>query len=399
MYEDQTYDVILNRMLGRVSSKMDKREGAVIWDTHSPTAIELQLLYIELDNIIKEAYGDTASREFLILRCMERGITPYSATHAILQGEFTPPTVDVLGKRFNIGTINYVVTEKISDGIYQVQCETAGTVGNQYLGSMTPIDYVDGLETAELTEVLIPGEDDEDTEALRERYFASFNSKAFGGNRADYIANVNAIPGVGACKITRVWNSDIRPAEMIPDENVDSWYSSTVGTLTGTVKSWLETVYNAAKNQKLTTGGTVLVTIIDSEFSPASESLIQTVKETLDPYTYGGEGYGLAPIGHLVTVHSVDAVDVEVKTNITFESGYSWSNMQSVIDEVISDYLLELRQTWADNEYLVVRISQIETRILDLNGVVDIANTQINGAEENFTCGQYEVPVFGGASE
>lgn len=188
MYEDQTYDVILNRMLARVSSKMDKREGAVIWDTHSPTAIELQILYIELDNIIKEAYGDTASREFLILRCQERGITPYEATYAILQGEFYPPDIDVLGKRFNIGAVNYVVTEKISDGVYQVQCETAGTIGNQYLGTMTPIDYIEGLETAELTGVLIPGEDEEDTEALRERYFASFNTLAFGGNRTDYVA-------------------------------------------------------------------------------------------------------------------------------------------------------------------------------------------------------------------
>lgn len=398
MYENQTYDVILNRMLGRVSNKMDKREGAIIWDTHSPTAIELQVLYIELDNIIKEAYGDTASREYLILRCRERGITPYPATYAILQGEFTPLTVDVLGKRFNIGTINYVVTQKMSDGIYQVQCETAGTIGNQYLGTMTPIDYIDGLESAQLTDVLIPGEDDEDTEDLRARYFASFDAKAFGGNRADYITNVNAISGVGACKITRVWNSDLRPVEMIPDENVDEWYSTIIGTLNGTVKSWLETIYDAAKNQKLTTGGTVLVTIIDSEFSPASESLIQLVKETLDPYTYGGEGYGLAPIGHLVTVHSATAVNITVKTNITFASGYSWSNMQNSINDVISNYLLELRQTWADNQHLIVRVSQIETRILDLDGIVDIADTKINNVAGNFTCSQYEIPIFGGAS-
>lgn len=64
MYEDQTYEVILERMLARVNEKFDKREGAVIFDTHSPTAIEFQILYIELDTILREAYGDTASREF-----------------------------------------------------------------------------------------------------------------------------------------------------------------------------------------------------------------------------------------------------------------------------------------------------------------------------------------------
>ena len=88
MFEEITYERLLERMLGRVPGKFDKREGSVIWDTHSPTAIELKNLYISLDSIVQEAYGDTATREFLILRCRERGITPYSATHAILKGEF-----------------------------------------------------------------------------------------------------------------------------------------------------------------------------------------------------------------------------------------------------------------------------------------------------------------------
>ena len=113
MYENVTYEEILKRMLDRVSSRFDKREGSVIWDTHSPTAIELKILYIELDTIIREAYGGTASRDFLILRCKERGIIPYPATPAILKGVFIPATVDVLGKRFSIETMNYVVTEKL----------------------------------------------------------------------------------------------------------------------------------------------------------------------------------------------------------------------------------------------------------------------------------------------
>ena len=167
MFEEITYERLLERMLGRVPGKFDKREGSVIWDTHSPTAIELKNLYISLDSIVQEAYGDTATREFLILRCRERGITPYSATHAILKGEFVPEDLDVMGRRFNIGKINYIVTEKLSDGVYKVQCETEGEEGNRYLGTMTPIEYIRRLESAELTEVLIPGEDEEGTEIGR----------------------------------------------------------------------------------------------------------------------------------------------------------------------------------------------------------------------------------------
>lgn len=398
MYESTTYDVILQRMLDRVSDQFDKRAGSVIWDTHSPTAIEFQVLYIELDNILKEAYGDTASREFLIRRCKERGIEPEPATCAVLKGEFTPTTVDVLGKRFNIGTINYVVTEKIADGEYQVQCETAGIIGNQQLGMMIPIEYVNGLETAQLTSVLIPGEDEEDTEVLRNRYFASFSMSAFGGNIADYLNKTNAIDGVGATKVTRVWNNDIKPSEMIPNSRVQTWYNGIIGTLSGDVKNWLTAVYTAALNKLLTTGGTVLLTIINSDYDEASSTLVQTVQEIIDPEQNAGEGSGLAPIGHVVKVRSAVKTSIVVKTTITFDTGYSWSNLQNSIDEVIKEYLLELRKDWADAPYLIVRISQIESRLLNLTGIVDITATKINGVAENYTLGMYEIPVYGGAS-
>lgn len=395
---DVTYNEILERMLARVSDKFDKREGAVIFDTHSPTAIELELLYVELNTILAEAYGDSASREYLVKRCKERGITPYEATYAVLKGEFTPTNIDVTGQRFNIGSTNFVVLEKIADGEYQVQCETAGIVGNQQLGTMIPIEYIEGLETAELTEILIPGEDEEDTEDLRTRYFDSFNEKAFGGNARDYLEKTNAIPGVGSTKVTRVWNSDLNPNEMIPSESVKSWYESIKGTLSGEPAEWLDTVFNAAANKKLTTGVTVLLTILNSDFGVASDTLIKTVQQTIDPDEYAGEGYGVAPIGHIVKVKSAEKIEVTVKTNITFDVGYGWSNLQSPIDEAISNYLLELRKSWADNPYLVVRISQIETRLLNIKGIVDIANTKLNGASENLTLGKYEVPMYKGAS-
>lgn len=395
-----TYEEILDRMLAHVDDKFDKREGSVIFDTHSPTALELQLLYVELNTILSEAYGDTASREYLIKRCAERGITPREATHAVLKGEFTPTTIDLTGRRFNIGSMNFTALEKITDGEYQIQCETPGVIGNQYLGSMVPIEYIEGLETAKLTEVLIPGEDREDTEDLRTRYFNSFNAQAFGGNVQDYLEKTNAILGVGSTKVTRVWNADISPAEMMPDPTVQSWFESFIKTsgLNENVKNWLSSVYEAGKAKKLTTGGTVLLTILNSDFGVASDTLVQTVQETIDPSENAGEGFGIAPIGHIVSVETAVQVTVIVKTNITFDTGYGWDNLQNSIDAVISDYLLELRKSWADAAFLVVRISQIETRLLGIKGIVDVENTKINGASENLTLEKYEVPVFGGAS-
>ena len=399
MYEDQTYEVILERMLNRVSDKLDKRPSSLIYDTHSSTAVELQILYIELEYLIKNSYGDSAAREFLILLAKDRGLSPEPASKAILKGEFTPVNIDVTGKRFNISDVNYVVLEQIVPGQYQVQCETAGVVGNQNLGDMIPMEYIDGLQTAQLTELLIPGEDEEDTEVFRQRYLESFDSQAFGGNRADYIETVKKINGVGSVKVTRVWNGDIRPADMIPNEKVTSWYKSTINGLDSEVAKWLSSVYIASYEKKLTVGGTILITVVNSlDFGQASDTLIRQIQETLDPEQDAGEGLGLAPIGHVVSVKSAEIVKINIKTTVTFDDGYNWSNTKTMIEEAVDAYLLELRKTWADSTNIIVRVSQIETRILNVKGILDVTDTKINDGIGNVTLSKYQIPVLGGVS-
>ena len=108
------------------------------------------------------------------------------------------------------------------------------------------------MKTAQLTEILIPGEDEEDTEVFRQRYFDSFNEQSFGGNRAAYIETVKKIDGVGNLKVTRVWNGDIRPADMIPSTKVTSWYNSVISGLDAEVATWLSAVYMASFEKKLT---------------------------------------------------------------------------------------------------------------------------------------------------
>ena len=375
---DITFNEILERMFSRVSNSFDKREGSVIYDALAPAALELQRVYIELNSILSDAYGDTASREYLILRCKERGVIPEQASKAILRGKFTPSGINVIGKRFNVNELNYVVTRALtdSDGGYEVQCETPGAIGNRTLGTMIPI------------------EDDETTENLRKRYFDSFKESAFGGNVKDYINKVNAISGVSATKVKRVWNNDINPLDLIPTQKVVDWANGVGMKSDPEVSRWLTAAINAGKEKKLTVGGTVLLTILGSDFNVASNQLIQTVQQEIDPTDAPGEGYGLAPIGHIVNVKSARGVEISVKTEITFETGYSWSNMRIAMEEAVKVYLLELCKSWASTSSLIVRIAQIETRLLQIKGIVDIGNTTINGVNKNLALDQYEIPVF-----
>lgn len=140
----------------------------------------------------------------------------------------------------------------------------------------------------------------------------------------------------------------------------------------------------------------MLLTIVNSEFGTASDALIHTVQEIIDPEQNAGGGYGLAPIGHVVLVRSAKAVSIDIKTTLFFEEGYDWENLQSLIEDAIDSYLLELRKMWDKSSCLTIRLSQIDNRLLGVRGVVDIQNTRINGLSSNLTLGEYEIPILGG---
>ena len=399
MYEGITYEVLLNRMLEKalsVNSNLDTREGSLIWLGQAPAAVEFQNLYIALDSVLKETFADTASRDYLILRAAERGLSPQPASAAILQLTITPSTLFLpLNTRFSIGELNYFVSADRGNGDYEITCETVGEAGNDFTGTVIPIEYVEGLETCTVSAVLVPGEDEEDTEIFRQRYMNSLNAQAFGGNRIDYIEKINAIPGVGGVKVYRAWNSDIKPAEMIPPTGTAEWISG-LSNVPEAVKGWLDAVFYAASNNKLTVGGTVKVVIINSTFAVPSETLVDQVQTAIDPLQNAGEGVGIAPIGHVVMVEGVAEETIDLSFALYYQRGWTWDDVSGYVTEAIEGYFTELAEGWADQEEaLVVRISQIESRLLGITGILDIANTKINEEAANYTLALDHIPVLG----
>lgn len=367
MFENYTYEELLAAMLSEVPTDVDKREGSIIFDTLSPAALELAKVYMGMDSVLNNAFAETAIREYLIKIAKERGLSPESATNAVLKGEFNFISNDgeyigevvSEGDRFNLDKINYIITSKISNesgqaitvtdgngntiivangelipGAWQVKCETAGTEGNKHFGSMTPIETISGLTKAELTDLLIPGEDEEDTEVFRQRYFDSINSEAFGGNRANYIKWVKEMDGVGQVKIKRTPNG----------------------------------------------GGTVDVIITDSEGNPASAELRNEVKEILDPEEYTGQGEGLAPIGHKVTVLTVSIRSIDVHfSDVELEAGVSTAEIQNEIDQILKSYADEINANWEERATIKVYATQVLARCLDVTGIINIASAKLGG--------------------
>jgi uncharacterized phage protein gp47/JayE len=352
MYENETYEVILQRSLDRVATNVDKREGSIVMNAIAPVSAEHANIYILLDGIIREGYADTATREFLIQRCKEIGIYPYSATQAVLKGKFNMEIP--IGSRFNLDELNYkaIAFMEDADGFfyYQMECETAGTEGNKYFGELDPIDFISTDIEGELIELLIPARDEEETEALRTRYFNAFSKNPFGGNKQGYRDKIKALEGVGGVIPIPVWNG----------------------------------------------GGTVKTIIINSDYNVASDTLVAYVQNAVDPHPQG-TGSGTAPIGHTVTVVSATEKPIDIRFSLLFNEGYTWEAVRGRVIEILEEYLLELRKVW-ENGDLEVRVTQIETRLLDIEGVLDIKGTTINGETTNLVLSDEELPIFGGVT-
>lgn len=346
-------DTIMQRMLNNISNQVDKREGSIIYDAIAPCAAEIAQLYILLKYNIDLVFADTAPDEYLDKLANQIGITRNIATAAVKKGCFydeNEQLMDIaLNQRFTIGELVFKTIEKIETGIYKMECETAGIVGNSAVGDLIPIDYIQYLAKAELTDLLIPGEDEENDDSLRLRYYSVTSEQGFGGNVVDYKNKTNEIHGVGGVKVTPIWNGP----------------------------------------------GTVKLTILDSNYDKASKVLISEVQNIMCP-DMNSEGLGVAPIGHVVTVDTVTEAKLSISTTVVMAEGTTQLEVQAQIETLINKYFLELKQNWEDTDKIIIRKAQIETLILSAPGVIDVSNTTINNKSGNIELGEFEIPILQG---
>lgn len=334
MFAAVTYEEIMTRMLDRVRSEypqVDTREGSLVYTAIAPCALELAIMYTELDRVLEEVFAETASLEYLEKRTSERGITQRLASKAIMQGNFD--VIVPVGTRFSLGDFNYIV---VDSGKSYLQCETPGIEPNTVLGGLVPIDEVRGLTVAEITECVVPGEDDEDVETLRARYFASLSTQSYAFNAQQYREVVDDMNGIGATKVFPVWNG----------------------------------------------GGTVKLVILNSEYAPPSAPLVESVQTAIDPLDNQGNGVGLAPIGHTVTVVAAGEVPVNIECTFEYLDTYDWDIVKADVATALDNYFMELAKSWEKGD-VVVRVNHVINALMNVVGIEDVTALTLNGSNSN----------------
>lgn len=373
--EKYSYENILNTALEKVPEDVDKRQGSIIYDALAPSCYQLANMYMQLKEVLLNSFITTSYGEYLDNRVLEQGLTRYKATQAKRKGIFIndndEPTQIQNGSRFAaINTHNnivYKVVEAFKDtnnievpGAYILECENIGTEGNGYMGDLLPITYINNIKSATLTSIITAARDEETDEELKARYLLEVNQKPFGGNVAQYDKEIRNIDGIGEVQIYPTWKG----------------------------------------------GGTVKCSIIDTEYRSVSEEVVSKVQELMDPIDSSGEGLGLAPIGHKVTITTPETITINIKANIQLLNGYTVEQLQNDINISINDYLITLSKNWGIsddlNKYaLTVYISQISAAILRVLGVANVSNVTINTKNNDLvliqTGERQQIPRFGKA--
>ncbi len=348
LFDDKTQNNIMIDLKAATDPDTNTEEGTLLDHSFRGAAAEFEQAYIELGLIDENGYAETADREHLILRAKERGITPFAASNAVWRAEFN---IDIaISSRFSAGELTYICTEKITSKEYRLMCEQTGTAGNTKQEDLTPIEYIDGFESGELTELLTPARDDEETEDFRARYLSIVAAaQAFGGNRAQYKAMMHDIEGVGACKIYRVTQTEKK----------------------------------------------IKIYFLDSTYKTPNSTLVSDVQEIIDPIGKQGEGAGEATIFHIVDILPCTSETVNIEAEITIDTGYTWADLLPSIQEKIDAYYLELAKGWENEEFTTVRILKVNAAIASVEGIVDVQNTALNGKEENLLLDPNAIPVRG----
>lgn len=343
-----TYEYFMNEALGYVPQDIDIREGSIMFDALAPACYQLADLAMELKNVMLETFVTTATGGYLDLRAEEAGVRRILATQAVAKvnvvDESGNPYILDLGTRFSsIGDepVYYKITA-LTDiaGTYLMTADEAGSTGNEYVGTILPIDNLNNFGQAEITEISIPARDDESDGSLRSRVIAEKGFGAFGGNIEDYIRMANEVDGVGAVQVYPTWNG----------------------------------------------GGTVLLSILNNEFKKPAQTLVDLVQNTIDPDKTGA-GLGLAPIGHKVTVKAPEEKQLSISFYLTTDSGIYSESVMTKITAAIENYFDSTRRRWAERrdsgyETWIYR-SQITSAILSVDGVANVANIKIDNQDED----------------
>lgn len=365
---EESEDTIKNRELSRISDEWRKEPGDFIYDAVAPVATEIQLLQMNQDTILQNAFPQYAEGEFLDDHLESVGLSRIPASQSkrrlIIKadaGVVIPAGYIVSSVVLDDGgnPLQFTVDETAAFDIAgQIEVDITsvdtGTLTNLSEGSefilLPPIPGIQSIIDGGIT---VPARDPESDEDALERYLFKVSNEDTGGNKNDYVRWVTQRTDVGAAKCIPRW---------------------------------------AGNN-------TVKVVIVGTDFKPATPAVVKAVQNFLDPGSTG-LGEGRAPMGAAVTVEAAAAVIINISATIVLRNGYTISQVQAAFEASVTNYLKDLVFTTdpeTGNNYPVA-FNQIGALLITTAGVMNYSGLKLNNGTVDVPLSSTETPVLGTVS-
>ena len=193
------------------------------------------------------------------------------------------------------------------------------------------------------------GTDTETSENLLERIISKEREESSSGNIYDYEKWALQISGVEYVKVKPLWD----------------------------------------KSNGMNGNGTVKVIVAGNNGMELDDTIVQKVKQYIDPAD--GEGSGKAPIGAKVTVVSVNPLKIDVNIlGLTVLDGFDIKDVKDNIKESLDNYFKTIPVGG------VVKINTVEAKVVMTAGVNDISSVKINNDTKNIITADEDKASLGG---
>lgn len=357
MYEGITVEAIKERILGRLSTDLQTREGSYTNDIISAVAAEIAEAYHSMDAMIPSFYLDETSGAYIDQQAAVVGIVRRSGTKATCVILFTGADDASVPKEtpfFTDAGLEFRLQETITivDGAASGILEAAEPGDSYNIGAgeitQTMRNYT-GIGTYS-NQAASGGSDRESDASLLERYHARMQQAATSGNPYHYQQWARSVDGVGASRVIAKWNG----------------------------------------------AGTVKVIITDPDAEPADAETVNKCAAYIAAQR---------PIGADVTVVAATAVDLSVAASVTIDGSTTKAAVKAAFDAALKLYLAGLvKATYASNldadldaisaATYTVSYNRISALLLTIPGVIDHTSLTINGGTANVSIAADAVPVL-----
>ena len=344
MYEDRTVESLKAALLENLAKQgFSTIEGSFADLIAGPVALELWNRYQADKAIESMLYVDETSGPYIDKLCAVFGITRKVGTRAKAAVTLTGTAGTVIPKGTAFLTADglafsleaAVTLDADGRGTGAAGAAAEGAAYNIGAGELVRM-YVNligltGYENAAAE----GGTDAESDAALCKRLYGHLQKPATSGNVYHYEQWALEVEGVGAVKVSPLWNG----------------------------------------------AGTVKVLLVDANMEPAGAAIVAACKANIEANR---------PIGASVTVMSAQGLPVNVVARVTVEASTTKEDVQKAFVSKLDAYMKEL----AFVDYTLY-YSRVAALLMSIDGVVDYAELTVNGNSGNVAIGAEQVPVLG----